>query len=194
MPSTIRRSRPKMLLAATTAATVSALGLAVAATSSASEPVYLRPSASPQTRAQDLLERLSLTEKIGQLVQIQVGELYGDGSGYNPGPLNVAKAQQVLGTDAVGSILSGGGDVPGEGYYPNTPKTWATQINALEKYAIAHSPHHIPIVYGADVVHGHNDVVGTTLFPQQIGLGSSWDPSLVRHIQQSAGRAAAANH
>jgi len=137
---------------------------------------------------------MSLDEQLGQLVQIQVGKLYGDCGGYTPGPLNAGCAQDVLAKDLVGSILSGGGDVPGAGYYPNTPKTWATQINALQQYAIQHSPHHVPIVYGADVVHGHNDVVGTTLFPQQIGLGASFDKALVHSVQVSAGRAAAATN
>jgi beta-glucosidase len=100
----------------------------------------------------------------------------------------------VLANDNVGSILSGGGDVPGEGYYPNTPQTWADQINALEKYSIDHTRLHIPIVYGADVVHGHNDVVNATLFPHQIGLGSSFDTTLVRQVQTSASRASAATN
>ncbi|WP_375484823.1 glycoside hydrolase family 3 N-terminal domain-containing protein [uncultured Jatrophihabitans sp.] len=189
-----RRSRPKIALAGLAVTGVVAAGLVTAASSDASTAVYKQPNATPAARARDLAHRLSLDEQIGQLVQIQVGQLYGDGTGYNAGPLNAAKAQQILSTDKVGSILSGGGDVPGEGAYPNTPQTWATQINALEKYSIDHSPHHIPIVYGADVVHGHNDVVGTTLFPQQIGMGSSFDPSLVTAAQKSAGRAAAATN
>jgi beta-glucosidase len=168
--------------------------LSVAHSAAAAGPLYENRHASPDARAADLVHRMTLSEQIGQMVQIQVGKLYGDCTGYNAGPLNASCEKQVLGTDAVGSILSGGGDVPGEGYYPNTPKTWATEINAMEKYAIDHSPHHIPIIYGADVVHGHNDVVGTTLFPQQIGLGSTFDPKLVTKVQTSAGKAAAATN
>lgn len=194
VPRPTRRSRPSAAVAALATTAVVAVGLVTATQSAAAPALYTRPSASPQARAADLVNRLSLGEQIGQMVQIQVGELYGDGTGYNAGPLNAAKAQQVLGTDKVGSILSGGGDVPGEGQYPNTPETWATQINALERYAITHTPHHIPIIYGADVVHGHNDVVGTTLFPHQIGMGASFDPKLVTAAQKSAGRAAAATN
>ena len=194
MPAQKRRSRSKTVAVGLAALGLAVAGLSAAASSGASTPIYADPNATPAARAADLVPHLSVDELLGQMVQIQVGHLYGDCSGYNAGPLNASCEQQILGTDRVGSILSGGGDVPGEGYYPNTPKTWATQINALEKFAIDNSPHHIPIVYGADVVHGHNDVLGTTLFPQQIGLGSSFDPALVKSVQKSAGHAAAATN
>jgi beta-glucosidase len=189
-----RRSQPKILAVGFALAALGAGALTAAGTSAAATPAYKNPHASPAARAADLVDQLSLDEQIGQMVQIQVGHLYGDCSGYNAGPLNPSCEHQVLDTDAVGSILSGGGDVPGEGYYPNTPRTWAEQVNAMEQYAIEHSPHHIPIIYGADVVHGHNDVLGTTLFPHQIGLGASFDPALVTAAQTSAGRAAAATN
>lgn len=197
--STIRL--PRRGRAAAVAATVAALAAAGlvathagSAADAAATPTYQNPNATPVARAQDLVTRMTLGEKVGQLVQIQVGHLYGDCSGYNPGPLNATCAKQVLATDHVGSVLSGGGDVPGAGYYPNTPKTWATQINAMQRYAISHSRLHIPIVYGADTVHGHNDVLGTTLFPQQAGLGSTWDPALVRQAQAVTSRDAKATN
>jgi beta-glucosidase len=163
-------------------------------TATAASALYQDHHASPDSRAADLVHRMTLAEQIGQMVQIQVGKLYGDCSGYNAGPINTTCEQDVLSTDGAGSVLSGGGDVPGEGALPNTPQTWAEQINALEKYSIDHSRLHIPIIYGADVVHGHNDIVGTTLFPQQIGLGSSFDTSLVRAVDTSASKAAAATN
>ncbi len=199
MPLPLRSRRPARRVAAALAATAAAgglvlVGVGTAGTATAASPAYLDTRAPADVRAADLVARMNLTEQIGQMVQIQVGHLYGNCSGYNAGPLNNDCAHQVLGTDAVGSILSGGGDVPGAGYYPNTPETWATQINALEKYAIDNSRFRIPIIYGADVVHGHNDVLGATLFPHQIGLGSSFDPALVQSVQSSASRAAAATN
>jgi beta-glucosidase len=189
-----RRSASKSIVVGGAALALAAFGLGAAESSGAATPLYQNRHASPSARAADLVRHLSLDEQLGQLVQIQVGKLYGDCGGYTPGPLNDGCAQDVLAKDLVGSILSGGGDVPGQGYYPNTPQTWATEINKLQKYAIDHSPHHIPIVYGADVVHGHNDIVGTTLFPHQIGLGASFDVDLVRDVQRSAGTAAAATN
>lgn len=194
MPVQKRRSPAKIVIVTLAATGLAAAGLGAAQTSGAAPSVYLDRHASPAARAADLVRHLSLSEQIGQLVQIQVGKLYGDCGGYSPGPLNAGCAQDVLAQDLVGSILSGGGDVPGAGYYPNTPRTWATEINRLQRYAIEHSPHRIPIVYGADVVHGHNDVVGTTLFPQQLGLGASFDSGLVHQVQVAAGRAAAATN
>jgi beta-glucosidase len=176
---------------------LSALGLLLVAAgggAQAANPLYRDPSASPRARAADLVGRMTLAERIGQLVQVQVGRLYGNCSGYSPGPLNPDCAKQILTTDGAGSILSGGGDVPGEGALPDTPQTWADQINALERYSIENTRLHIPIVYGADVVHGHNDVVGTTLFPHQIGLGATFDPALVRAAQDAAGHDAAATN
>ncbi|MCL2583691.1 MAG: glycoside hydrolase family 3 C-terminal domain-containing protein [Streptosporangiales bacterium] len=181
-------------------AAVTALGASLAVTvtttsaSGSSTPLYENPKATPAARAADLAGRMTLAEQIGQMVQIQVGKLYGDCSGYNAGPVNAACEKQVLSADGAGSILSGGGDVPGEGAYTNNPQTWASQINALEKYSIDNTRLHIPIVYGADVVHGENDVVGTTLFPQQIGLGASFDGPLVKQAQTSASQAAAATN
>jgi beta-glucosidase len=192
------KRRAPVALATATALGASALiavtSLSGASAAAASTPLYLNPHASPQARAADLAGRMTLSEQIGQMVQIQVGTLYGNCSGYNAGPLNDACAHEDLVVDGAGSVLSGGGDVPGEGAYPNTPQTWADQINALEKYSIDNTRLHIPVIYGADVVHGENDVVGTTLFPQQIGLGAAFDPALVNSVQDSASKAAAATN
>ncbi len=188
-----RSTRTRLFLATGITAAALAIG-GLTSSADAAGPTHQRAHASPEARAKDLVRHLSLSEQIGQMVQIQVGKLYGDCGGYTPGPVNATCQEDVLKKDLVGSILSGGGDVPGAGFYPNTPQTWAEQINALQRYAIANSPHHIPIIYGADVVHGHNDVVGTTLFPHGIGLGSTFDAPLVKAVQTSAGKAAAATN
>lgn len=188
------RRRAVATVVAATALGVSAVVALTGAAAASSGPLYLDSHASPQARASDLVGRMTLAEQIGQMVQIQVGTLYGNCSGYNAGALNLTCAHQDLVTDGAGSVLSGGGDVPGEGQYANTPQTWAEQINALEKYSIDNTRLHIPIIYGADVVHGENDIVGTTLFPQQIGLGATFDPQLLTSVQDSASRAAAATN
>jgi beta-glucosidase len=199
LPFTIKRKRTATAVIAAAALSASAIVAVTSANPAGATPksptlLYLNSHASPQARAADLVGRMTLAEQIGQMVQIQVGKLYGDCGGYTPGPINTTCANDVLVTDGSGSILSGGGDVPGEGFYPNTPQTWADQINALEKYAIDNTRLHIPIIYGADVVHGHNDIVNTTLFPQQIGLGATFDPQLVTSVQDSASQAAAATN
>ncbi len=188
------RRRRRVIVSAGAVVALAAAVLVSAENADAAGPLYRDPHASPQARAADLANRMTVAEQIGQMVQIQVGKLYGDCGGYTPGPINAACEHQVLAVDGAGSILSGGGDVPGAGSLPNTPQTWAEQINALEKYSIDNTRLHIPIIYGADVVHGHNDVLGTTLFPHQIGLGSSFDPALVAAAQTSASNAAAATN
>ncbi|HWC82677.1 MAG TPA: glycoside hydrolase family 3 N-terminal domain-containing protein [Pseudonocardiaceae bacterium] len=158
------------------------------------QPLYLNQQASAQARANDLVGRMTLAEKIGQMTQIEVSQIVGD-CNYGAGPLNPTCAQNVLGNLAVGSILSGGGSPPTEDINgADTPADWANAINAIQNYAIAHNPLHIPIIYGADVVHGHNDVLGTTLFPAQLGQGATYDPALTQQIEASAGKSALATN
>ncbi|MFC6681399.1 glycoside hydrolase family 3 N-terminal domain-containing protein [Nonomuraea ferruginea] len=83
----------------------------------------------------------------------------------------------------LGSVLSGGGSAPS----PNTPAAWADMYDRFQNAALA-TPLGIPILYGVDAVHGHNNVHGATIFPHNIGLGATRDPALVRRI----GRAVAA--
>jgi len=188
------RSRRRVITTIGAVLVVGAAVLVSAQNATAAGPLYLNSHASPQARAADLVRRMTLPEQIGQMVQIQVGHLYGDCTGYNPGQLNPTCEQHILVTDNVGSILSGGGDVPGEGGLPNTPQTWAEQINAIEKYSIDNTRLHIPTIYGADVVHGHNDILNATLFPHQIGFGATFDPQLVKDVQTTASQASAATN
>lgn len=141
-------------------------------------PTYLDPSAPTNRRVEDLLHRMTLDEKVGQMVQIRVGKLRGDCQ-WTPGPLVDSCLKDVLVDKKAGSILSGGGDSP---VPDNTPQAWAEMTNAIQHYAVDNSRLHIPIVYGADGVHGHNNLATATLFPQQIGLGATWDPSLLTDV------------
>jgi len=75
----------------------------------------------------------------------------------------------------LGSILSGGGSTP----TPNTPQAWADMVDAFQTDALA-TPLQIPIIYGEDSVHGDNNLAGATVFPQNIGMGSTRDPALVQ--------------
>ena len=158
------------------------------------QPLYLNQQANAAARANDLVGRMTLAEKIGQMTQIEVSQIVGN-CNYGAGPLNPTCAQNVLGNLAVGSILSGGGSPPTEDINgADTPADWANAINAIESYAIAHNPLHIPIIYGADVVHGHSNVVGDTIFPAQIGMGATYDPNLEKQAETSAGAAALATN
>ena len=109
-------------------------------------------------RVKDLLARMTLEEKAGQMVQ---------------GVIGTATASDVM-TLGLGSILSGGGAHPGD----NSIKTWQDLVKNYQDGAMA-TRLQIPFIYGIDSVHGHNNVYGAVVFPQNIGLGAANDPELM---------------
>ncbi len=113
-------------------------------------------------RARDLLSYMTLEEKAGQMVQGAVGNL--------ASPEDVAKY-------GLGSVLSGGGMGPSV----NTAESWADMTDRLQKAALS-ARLSIPMIYGLDAVHGHNNVRGATIFPHNIGLGAANDPVLMERI------------
>jgi beta-glucosidase len=144
---------------------------------------YLDARASIKDRVDDLLRRMTLEEKVGQMDQIVIGELRdatppANGDCNNPNgnndPLQTVCLQRVLIDYHTGSILSGGTDNP----IDNTGRGWAEQYNTIQRYAIEHSRLHIPIIYGVDAVHGFGHPFEATLFPQSIGMGATWDTEL----------------
>ena len=157
------------------AATLTVSGLAVSATGASAQSGYRDPHARVAARVSDLLKRMTLEEKVGQMAQPAVVNMQGDCQ-WSGGALVESCMKHVLGDLKAGSVLSGGGETPPA----NTPKDWADMVNTVQKYAIDHSRLHIPIVYGVDAVHGHNNVLGATKFPQQVGVGATWDPQGLR--------------
>ncbi|MCU1543999.1 MAG: hypothetical protein JWM50_1864 [Microbacteriaceae bacterium] len=128
---------------------------------------YLDASLSTADRVADLLARMSLAEKVGQMTQAE--------------RLGLASPGQIAEL-GLGSILSGGGSVPAQ----NTPEGWADMIDDFQRQAMSTSLQ-VPLLYGADAVHGHNNVVDATIFPHNIGLGATRDPALTREIAQVTG-------
>ncbi|MDP9797636.1 beta-glucosidase [Catenuloplanes nepalensis] len=148
---------------------------------------YLDSKASTPARVADLLRRMTVEEKVGQLQQIAVNRMQGD-CNWSGGALNETCMREVLADQHAGSVLSGGGAAPAV----NTPRAWAEMVNTLQRYAIEHSRLRIPIVYGVDAVHGHNNVLGADVFPHQIGLGATWNTALNKRTAESTQRAVAA--
>jgi beta-glucosidase len=126
-------------------------------------PQLARVSRDPRVGA--LLDRMTLPEKAGQMTQVELGSIGLD---------DVAAW-------AVGSVLSGGGGNPGDG----TAGEWRASVEAFVDASRA-SRLGIPILYGTDAVHGHNNVLGATIFPHNIGLGATADPDLTRRVMRAA--------
>jgi len=125
-------------------------------------PAYLNPWPPTQWRVRDLMSRMSLDDKLGQMIQ--------------PERLGITDVAD-LATYRVGSLLSGGSSQP----TPNDTVTWADMYDNFQRAALQ-SPLHIPLIYGVDAVHGHNGLKGATVFPHNIGLGATRDPELARKI------------
>lgn len=112
-----------------------------------------------------LLKNMTLEEKIGQMTQVDQQFLadISDISKYG-----------------FGSLLSGGGSTP----EVNEPQAWAEMYDMYQNEALK-SRLKIPLLYGIDAVHGHNNVVGATIFPHNIGLGATRDSKLVEEVARA---------
>lgn len=123
-----------------------------------------------EARIAALVKRMSLEEKVGQTIQTDI-------SSVTPADLR----QYPL-----GSVLAGGDSGP-EGDERAKPAEWLRLASAFHAVALEHRPGHepIPVMFGIDAVHGHNNVVGAELFPHNIGLGAAHEPDLARRIGEA---------
>ncbi|KAG6682135.1 hypothetical protein I3842_13G123400 [Carya illinoinensis] len=129
------------------------------------EAVYVKykdPRQPLGARVKDLMRRMTLAEKIGQMVQIE---------------RSVAKPD-VMKKYFIGSVLSGGGSVPAP---EASAETWVNLVNEIQKSSLS-TRLGIPMIYGIDAVHGHNNVYKATIFPHNVGLGVTRDPRLIKKI------------
>jgi len=113
-----------------------------------------------------LLSKMTLDEKIGQMIQVDRSAVIN-----NP---------QDIKNYFIGSILSGGGSAP----ETNTPEAWANMYDMFQSYALQ-TRLKIPIIYGIDAVHGHNNVYGAVIFPHNIGLGCTRNPDIVEQVARA---------
>ena len=113
-----------------------------------------------------ILSSMTTAEKVGQMVQAEI-------SNVTP---NEARDWNL------GSVLNGGGSWP-KGQY-STVADWVALADSFYEASTDTSDGGvgIPIIWGTDAVHGHNNVVGATIFPHNIGLGATNNPQLIREI------------
>ena len=124
-------------------------------------PPYQDSTLPVEERLSDLLSRMTLEEKIGQMTQVEKGSI---------------QIKDIT-TMYIGSILSGGGGSPPV----NTPEEWAKMVDLYQSMALK-TRLGIPMIYGVDAVHGHGNLKGATIFPHNIGLGAAADPDLMERI------------
>lgn len=126
-----------------------------------------------QACAVSIVEQMSIEQKVAQMIQ---GEIRG---------LTAEDVREY----GLGSVLNGGGAFPKGDKYA-TPQDWVDLADAYYSASIDTSEGSagIPIVWGTDAVHGHNNVMGATLFPHNIGLGATRDPELVARIIRATAR------
>jgi beta-glucosidase len=127
-------------------------------------PLQGQISTKSQIKASALLNRMSLDEKIGQMVQVD---------------MNALKDKADIQRYGFGSMLSGGDSDPSD----IRPEGWVRACSEYQQWALK-TRMRIPLIYGIDAVHGHNNVAGAVVFPHNIGLGATRDAGLVRKAAQ----------
>jgi beta-glucosidase len=132
---------------------------------------YQDPSLPIPQRVDDLLARMTLDEKIGQMTLVEKNSI------------DPAAVRQL----AIGGVLSGGGGYPAD----NSPAGWLAMVRGYQE-AACQTRLGIPLIYGVDAVHGHSNLCGATIFPHNIGLGAAGDPELVRRIGRATAEETAA--
>ena len=113
------------------------------------------------------IETLTIEDKAGQMIQAERTT--------NNGQSGITLQETTR--YKVGSILNGGGNVPSS----NTPNGWYLMMQSYRSASL-YTTSGIPIIYGVDAVHGHNNVVNSTIFPHNIGLAAANNPDLMREI------------
>lgn len=126
-----------------------------------------------EKRIADLLARMTIEEKVGQVIQADIASVTPD---------DVRKYR-------LGSVLNGGNSAPGGDEFAS-PDKWLALADAFWEASMdtAGGGKAIPIFWGTDAVHGHSNIVGATLFPHNIGLGAARDPDMIERIGAATAR------
>ncbi|MFG6429953.1 glycoside hydrolase family 3 protein [Roseateles sp. LYH14W] len=157
-----------------------ALALLLATTAGAAEPdaiVNAWPARQPvrdpavEAKVEAALKTLTLRQKVGQIVQPEIRAITPD----------------EVRDYGIGTVLNGGGGWP-DMDKAATPAQWRALSEKFQAAALQATPG-IPLIWGTDAVHGHNNVRGATLFPHNIGLGATRNADLVRDIGRATARA-----
>jgi len=155
--------KPKMKTAAVKSVATIATGILISmtATTGRSAPIFSQHD----QQVDALLAQMTPDEKIGQMVQVDSSALK-----------NKADVRKYF----LGSVLSGGGSDPADG---NSVQSWLNFVTEFQSQALQ-TRLKIPLIYGIDAVHGHNNVDGAVIFPHHIGMGATHDAKLVERAER----------
>lgn len=152
--------------------------LPVVATEARADPSRWPAASSPseisdattERRIDALLARMTLAQKVGQLIQADIGSI----------------TPEDLERYPLGSVLAGGNSGP-YGNERASAEAWAKLVGEFREVSQRPAANGvaIPVMFGVDAVHGHNNIPGATIFPHNIGLGAARDPDLVRRIGEA---------
>ena len=120
-----------------------------------------------EARIDALIKKMTVEQKVGQLIQADISTI----------------TPKDLETYPLGSILAGGNSGP-NGNERSTAADWAKLVGDFRAVSLRPRANGVavPIIFGVDAVHGHNNIPGATLFPHNIGLGAARDPELIQRI------------
>ena len=133
-----------------------------------------KPAGAYDAEVQELLKKMTLEEKIGQMTQVAIDLILKEGK---TNEIDAQKLRHAILEKKVGSILN----VKGHAY---TLDTWLIIQRSIQELATTGTPNNIPVLYGIDAIHGNNYVKGATLFPHNIGMAATRDLSLVKKVSE----------
>ncbi|MCW9016218.1 MAG: exo 1,3/1,4-beta-D-glucan glucohydrolase, partial [Kangiellaceae bacterium] len=126
-----------------------------------------------ELRINEILTQMTLEQKVAQMIQPEIGDF----------------TVEDMRRYGFGSYLNGGGSFPNKNKH-STPANWIALAESMYQASIDDSldGSTIPTMWGTDAVHGHNNVIGATLFPHNIGLGATRNPNLIKRIAQATAK------
>jgi beta-glucosidase len=130
-------------------------------------PAAVKADARLEKRVTELLAKLTVEEKVGQVIQPDIASVTPDD----------------MRRYHFGSVLNGGNSSPDKDEFA-PPEKWLALADAFYEASVDRSNggQGVPMIWGTDAVHGHSNIIGATLFPQNIGLGAMRDPALMQQI------------
>lgn len=129
--------------------------------------IAVKPDAKVEKQVQEILAGMTLEQKVAQMIQPEIRDI----------------TVEDMRKYGFGSYLNGGGSFPNQNKH-STPSDWIKLAEDMYQASIDDSidGSTIPTIWGTDAVHGHNNVIGATLFPHNIGLGAADNPELIEKL------------